>query len=335
MKKIITMFITVLTVFYIITLFTACASTPPDKSTETLTEPAKNLAVPPTGQTAPPDTSPPEISVELVPLPYCPITPDGEEELLTVKINVKSASPIYAWHIELRESESNELFLSFEQEGEVPKTLLWNGRNIKGELVESATLYHFLLRVSNIYHNSIINEEGYIIPEDKRGEIAGQLVNGSTTYEGTLVIDIVVQREGKGILRIIVPSIIFAPNTGNLTRGLDKATRANNDRILRRIAEILNYFGTYKIKVAGHANPTFPPGSRQRASEESGTRRILGLQPLSRQRAQAVVEYLVRLGVARARLTPVGMGGKSVRVEFADRPNWWKNRRVEFLLEKP
>jgi outer membrane protein OmpA-like peptidoglycan-associated protein len=183
----------------------------------------------------------------------------------------------------------------------------------------------------------MIDEEGYIIPEDKIDEAAGQKVNGSTTYQGTIAIDVLVQREEKGLLRIIVPSIIFAPNTGELDKGIDPAITENNDRILKRIAEVLNYFGTYKVKVEGHANPISAPNTRERIIEE--TRGIYrgdkGLQPLSEERAKAVVEYLVSLGVDRSRLTPIGMGSKRIRVEFADRDNWWKNRRVEFILDKP
>jgi flagellar motor protein MotB len=222
-----------------------------------------------------------------------------------------------------------------DQEGEVPETITWNGRNYDGEMVESATLYPFSLSVANIYHGSMIDEDGFIIPEDKTDEVAGQKVNGLTTYQGILAIDVLVQREEKGLLRIIVPSIIFAPNTGELTKGLSPDIAANNDRILKRIAEVLNYFGTYRVKVEGHANPTFAPNTRQRANEEAGTSRILGLQPLSEERAKAVVEYMVNLGVDRSRLTPIGMGGTRIRVEFADRDNWWKNRRVEFILDKP
>jgi outer membrane protein OmpA-like peptidoglycan-associated protein len=177
--------------------------------------------------------------------------------------------------------------------------------------VESATLYNYSLTVTNIY--------------------------GSTTCQGSLAIDIVVIKEGENLLRIIVPSIIFAPNTVQLTKGLDPATSASNDRILRRIAEILNYFGTYKVRVEGHANPTVPPNSRQRPIEEIRGlyRGDKGLKPLSEERARAVVEYLVNLGIDRSRLSPVGMGGTRVRVEFKDRENWWKNRRVEFILDKP
>jgi outer membrane protein OmpA-like peptidoglycan-associated protein len=146
---------------------------------------------------------------------------------------------------------------------------------------------------------------------------------------------VLVQREEKGLLRIIVPSIIFAPDTGELDKGLPPDIAASNDRILKRIADVLNYFGTYRVKIEGHANPVYPPNSRRRADEERGTARILGLQPLSEKRAKAVVEYLVSLGVDRSRLSAIGMGGKRVRVNFADRNNWWKNRRVEFILDKP
>jgi flagellar motor protein MotB len=281
--------------------------------------------------------SPPEISVELIPQPYSPISPDGEEQLLTVKLNVKSASPIYGWHVELRDSEENELFLSLDQEGDVPELVTWDGRNLKGEMVESATLYNFSITVANIYHNSMIDENGFLIPEDKIGEVAGRLVNGATTYKGTLAIDVIVQREEKGLLRIIVPSIIFAPNSGELGTGLDPAIAENNSRILKRIAEVLSYFGTYRVKVEGHANPISAPNTRQRTIEQTrGLHRgDKGLIPLSEERAKAVMDYLVNLGVDRSRLSYVGMGANRIRVEFNDKANWWKNRRVEFILEKP
>jgi len=317
MKKIIALFIIFLLAFYTVTLFTACTTPPPPPATATTptppppAEPAAPPPPPPVEPAAPmPDMSPPEISVELTPQPYSPINPDGEEQFLTANIHVKSASPVYGWQLEIREPESNELFLSFGQEGEVPETLFWDGRNIDGELVESATVYNYSLTVTNIN-------------------------NASTTYQGAIAIDVLVQREEKSILRIIVPSIIFAPNTGELSKGLDPETAANNERILKRIADVLNYFGTYNVRVEGHSNPTYPPNSRQRASEEAGTATLLGLQPLSEERAKAVVDYLVKLGIDRSRLTAVGMGGTRVRVEFDDRANWWKNRRVEFILEKP
>ena len=345
MKKSIALFIIVLLAFYTAALFTACTTPPPPKPADT-SAPQPPPPPPPPPETAetpaepeetPPDMSPPEISVELAPQPYSPISPDGEEQLLTVKINVKSASPIYGWHAELRDSVSNELFLSIDQGGEVPELVTWDGRNFKGEMVESATVYNFSITVANIYHNSMVDENGFLIPEDKIGEVAGRLVNGAATCQGTLAIDVIVQREEKGLLRIIVPSIIFAPNSGELGTGLDPAIAQNNDRILKRIAEVLGYFGTYRVRVEGHANPISPPNTRQRTIEETRGlyRGDRGLMPLSEERAKAVVDYLVNLGVDRSRLTYVGMGAGRIRVEFEDKANWWKNRRVEFILDKP
>jgi len=327
MRKLITLVI-VLAAIYSAAFITACTTPPPPPAAVTQQT---------TPDPTPPDTSPPQVSVELIPQPYSPISPDGEEQLLTVKVNVKSASPIHSWHVELRAPESNELFLSFDQAGEVPPVITWDGRNLKGEMVESATVYKFSLRVNNIYHNSTIDEKGFIIPEDKIGEVTGQLVNGSTTYEGTLAIDVLVQREEKGLLRIIVPSIIFAPNTANFSKGVDPVTAQNNDRILHRIAEVLEYFGTYKIKVEGHANPISPPNTKQRITEETRGlyRGDRGLKPLSEERAKAVMDYLVTLGINKSRLTSIGMGSARIRVAFTDKANWWKNRRVEFILEKP
>ena len=144
--------------------------------------------------------------------------------------------------------------------------------------------------------------------------------------------DVLVRREGD-VLRVIVPSIVFASDAGNFN-GLNTEISSANDRILRRIAEVLNRYETYQVKVEGHANPTTPPGTRARTDEENGTRTVKGLKPLSEERARAVLNYLVNLGVNRSRLSAVGVGGERTVVGFADRDNWWKNRRVEFILIK-
>jgi outer membrane protein OmpA-like peptidoglycan-associated protein len=89
----------------------------------------------------------------------------------------------------------------------------------------------------------------------------------------------------------------------------------------------LNKFRDYKVMVEGHANPTQPAGAA-RDREETELKRI------SEARAKAVVDLLVRYGVARNRLSSTGVGGSSPVVPYEDRDNWWKNRRVEFILIK-
>ena len=321
MKKNIALLLTVLPLIYTAALFAACASPPPPPppapkdTTPTpmpvvqAPEPEAAKPEPETAETQ--DMSPPEISVNLSPQPYSPVSPNGEEQYLTAVFNVKSQSPIYGWHLEMGAVESDELFLSFDQEGNIPQTVKWDGRNLKGELVESAAVYNYSVTVANAY--------------------------GSATYNGTLIIDIQVQMEEKGLLRIIVPAIIFAPNSGEFLNGVDRTTAANNETILRRIAEVLGYFETYKVKVEGHANPISAPNTRQRTIEQTRGlyRGDKGLKPLSEERAKAVVDYLVKLGVSRSRLSYIGMGADRIKVPFTDKANWWKNRRVEFILEKP
>jgi len=132
-------------------------------------------------------------------------------------------------------------------------------------------------------------------------------------------------------LRVVAPPVMFGPDTGDFGM-LDREAMETNHMILSRIADILNRFDGYSVRIEGHANPTTPPGTAEREEEEVGAPHILGLQPLSEARAQTVLEYLVGLGVDRARLSAVGLGGTVIIAEYEDRDNWWKNRRVEFIL---
>ena len=58
------------------------------------------------------------------------------------------------------------------------------------------------------------------------------------------------------------------------------------------------------------------------------------LLPLSKARAETVRDELVRLGVSKDRLSVTGVGGAKPLVPHSDLQNRWKNRRVEFILEK-
>jgi outer membrane protein OmpA-like peptidoglycan-associated protein len=152
------------------------------------------------------------------------------------------------------------------------------------------------------------------------------ILGNSSTFEGEIKVDVLVIREGE-LLRVQVPSIVFGPNSGGFD-GLNEETLANNDFILRRIAQVLNKFATYKVRIEGHANFT---ATTERARQLEQERE---LQPLSEKRAQFVVDYLAGLDVDRGRLSAFGIGGARPGVDYNDRDNWWKNRRVEFILVK-
>ncbi len=243
------------------------------------------------------DISGPKLSFTAAPRYFSPDN-DGMDDELTLNISAQDASPIASWSLEIREPEGpKQLFYRIEGKGNPAGKYTWDGRSNKGELVQAATDYPVQL-------------------------VAVDALGNSSSVAGTVGVDVLVIREGD-LLKIKVPSIIFRENGADFNN-LAQEKLDNNIRVLKRIAEILNKFRDYKVKVEGHANPVTRTVKEQ--TEE--------LQPLSEARAKAIVDKLVEFGVDKNRLSYVGMGGSRPVVPYEDRDNWWKNRRVEFILIK-
>jgi flagellar motor protein MotB len=221
---------------------------------------------------------------------------DGVDDEVTLLLEAQAASPIVSWSLEIREPQSPfQLFYRFGGTGAPPRYLTWNGKSTRGEIVQAASDYTAIFTI-----------------EDSEGK--------TSTLNGTIGVDVLVVRE-EGGLRLQVPSIIFRGDYADFV-GLTKETVDNNNRVLGRVAEILDKFPDYRVQVEGHANRS--------SLSSDGTE----LAALSESRAKAVVEMLVRLGINRSRLTAIGMGGSMPIAVFGDVDNSWKNRRVEFLLLK-
>ena len=280
----------------------------------------------------------PEIKVDIPEL-FSP-DPDIVDDKLAIGITINHPAPIKDWDIQIqpirrqsgqsgqrqtgegaprqggdrqggdRQDGQRRRAVFFEQSGTgtPPKTWTWDGKGNSGEMVQSATDYQFNLSVNDIFDNNSV-------------------------YEGTISVDVLVRREGD-ILRIIVPSIVFPPDSSDF-RLLNDDDRRANARVLMLIARVLNKFDDYAITVEGHANPTTPPGTPERTAEETGGRNVIGLKPLSEARASAVIDALVaNNNIKRERLTAVGMGGTRTVADYDDDEENWKNRRVEFILRK-
>ncbi|MCL2879509.1 MAG: OmpA family protein [Treponema sp.] len=246
------------------------------------------------------DVSGPILSLTYTPEYFSPDN-DGVDDELLINLAAIDMSPIAGWSLEIRDPESGTLFYRVEGKGNPTPRLIWNGRSNKNELVQSATDYPYTFSAEDILGN-VSNKDG------KFG------------------VDVLVIRDGDK-LRIQIPSIVFRPNFADF-KDLPQETIDNNIRIIKRIAQTLNKFRDYKVQVEGHANPTTPPGpsrDREEATE---------LKPISEARAKAVVDELVKYGVARNRLTYIGVGGTRTIVPYDDLDNRWKNRRVEFILIK-
>jgi flagellar hook assembly protein FlgD/outer membrane protein OmpA-like peptidoglycan-associated protein len=269
-----------------------------------------------TVQTAPivVDVSGPELGFRSSPEYFSPDN-DGVDDDLFMYLTARDVSPLGGWSLEIWEAAIDSLgretsrnsFYRIDGRGPPAERLVWDGRSSWGELVQAATDYPFTFKA-----------------EDSLGN--------SSSLEGKIGVDVLLIRDGDH-LKIAVPSIIFRANAADFN-GLPANIVDNNNRILRRVAEILNKFRDYRITVEGHANPTTAPDTQARRNEETGSAREIGLQPLSEERAKATVDFLVGFGVSRGRLSGIGRGGTRTVVGFEDYDNWWKNRRVEFILIK-
>ncbi|MFQ3546959.1 MAG: FlgD immunoglobulin-like domain containing protein, partial [Termitinemataceae bacterium] len=243
------------------------------------------------------DITGPKLSFTASPRYFSPDN-DGVEDELFINLSAQDASAIASWTLEIREPEGpKQLFYRIEGRGAPSDRIVWDGRSNKGELVQAATDYPVSFQATDALGNT-------------------------SKIDSLISVDVLVIREGD-VLKIKVPSIIFRENAADFNN-LPQEKLDNNLRVLKRIAEILNKFRDYKIKVEGHANPV-----TRTVQEETQE-----LQPLSEARARAIMERLIEFGVDRNRLSYVGMGGTRPVVRWEDRDNWWKNRRVEFILIK-
>jgi len=264
-------------------------------------------------------------------------SPDIADDKMKIHITVKHPAPIKDWNIEIQpirqssgqsaqaaaqpaaaqpaaaaqgetrqrtEGRQRQPFYEQKGTGTPPTVWEWNGKSTRpsAEMVQSATDYKFVLKVNDVYDNT-------------------------AEFDGVISVDVLVRREGDN-LRIIVPSIIFPGDSSDLTRVSEDEQRANR-RVLRLIATALSKYPDYRITIEGHANPLSAAGTA------NWTRQETTLKPLSEQRARAVGEYIAsNNNIARTRFTYVGMGTTRTVADYSDEEEQWKNRRVEFILNK-
>ncbi len=259
--------------------------------------------------------APPVLKVAASPSPFSP-DGDGIDDALSFSLGATAAAGIADWKLEIFEAsvvESSKagaagqerLFASWSGKGQPPAAIAWDGKSSRKELVESATDYKYRFTATTT-----------------KGKTAAA--------SGTVSVDVLVMKEGDR-LKIKVPSIVFRANFADFV-GLQADVVANNARVIARIAEILNKFPGYDIKIQGHANSAAKISKLSAAAiAAEETKELL---PLSKARAEYVRGFLVQNGVDPKRLSVEGLGSSEPVVSFQDAQNRWKNRRVEFVLVK-
>ena len=249
------------------------------------------------------DNSPPEVRLKLSPVPF---TPDnsGVGNVLSIGISVSSPAAVDTWSMKIADP-TGQPFYEFSGDGKPASTLYWDGLSSSGELVQSASDYPYVLTVRDVLGNTRV-------------------------VKGNIQVGILVMKQGDQYL-IRVSSIHFAPYSSALvTRAQDPELYAQNSHVLDLIAQTLNRYSQYNVRLVGNAVSVYWYDPAKSAAEQKEV-----LLPLSAARAQTVKMALVAHGVPEWRMTTVGVGDANPIVPFSDSVNLWKDRRVDFVLVKP
>lgn len=257
----------------------------------------------------------PDISVETTPRFFSPDN-DGVDDELYITLGASSKAKIKNWSFVINDPKGNA-FYKTSGKSQITERMVWDGlSNIqkdssgKAERVQSAMDYPYEFKVTdNLGMTSVV--------------------------KGVIPVDVLVIRDGN-VLKMAVPSIIFESDAANFNKEvagkLDAAQIKKNEEILTRIATILKKFKDYKVTITGHANPITDDPREE--TEDNMMKWGKASTPLSRERADAIKEYLIKKGVSGSNLITDGKGGTSPVVDPKDKDNNWKNRRVEFILSK-
>jgi hypothetical protein len=251
------------------------------------------------------DVAAPALTLSSSPELFAPDQSGGEAATLSIVLGAQEepAGPLARmadWSVEILDP-GDRVFARFGGPWP-PRAISWDGLGADGTLVESAENYRLVARARDEFGNS-------------------------SQAAGSVQTDILVIKEGDRY-RVDVASIVFRGYTDDY-EGLPAPQAAQNRLTLDRLAAKFSRFPGYRIRLVGHAvminwdDPDLGRGEQERV-----------LIPLSRSRAAAIAKALASRGIEASRMTVEGVGATRPVVPDSDLVNRWKNRRVEFYLEK-
>ena len=233
---------------------------------------------------------------------FAPNNVDGPTDLTVLIKTTEGVVPVASWQLVVLDPRGKP-FRQWTGKGIPPKSVYWDGKSDTGENVESGEDYQLQLRVSDTQ-------------------------NHVTRKQETVTIDISVIKLAEGKYKIVVSSIQFAGYSSDVFK-VQGELLTKNLFVLKRLANALGKFPGYKIRLEGYAVSEFWNDPKT-AEWEQRTQ----LLPLSLDRAQAVRNVMVLLGIEPERFAVQGFGGDRPIVPNSDLENRWKNRRVEFYLDR-
>lgn len=146
--------------------------------------------------------------------------------------------------------------------------------------------------------------------------------------ETTVTCDILVIRDGDRY-RVRVPYIHFPSDSWEILPGESQQLLEDNRLVLERVASLFSHFPSYILTVEGYANAVYRNDPARYAEEQKKE-----LLPLSQKRADTVRDALIMLGIDSSRINTKAYGGERPKIIGGDTQEAWKNRRVEFILQR-
>ena len=235
-------------------------------------------------------------------------TPDGDglddKVSFAVGIRYVEEEP-ESWQVVITDPKGNP-FRTIKGRGALPEAIDWDGTSDGGETVFSRNTY---------------TAEITVVPSrtDRTRSGAKTATAKVQITTGTLLQTIIPEHEWK----IVVNTINFDADKATFDT-LTSEQMAEVKATLDDVAAQIQAHPGSSVVVQGYANNV--SGSEREQMEE--------LLPLSQLRAETVATELVSRGIDAEIISAEGKGGENPIASRRDKANWWKNRRIEFIIKK-
>ena len=251
------------------------------------------------------DVTPPSGTVSVTPQPFTVGSENGGKVTFGLDLKGGGAS-VATWRLFVIHPDRRR-FIDFISENNKDNKVVWDGRDASGNPLETGTTYNIVVQVFDEYGNT------------------GTIYNTLPVTNGAVVAPVTVSLNGALLGQL---QVYFPAYSADMDK-VDADKAQSNKAALDKLTAMLRASPGSKIRVVGHANQVLWQDPVKAQYEQTET-----LIPLSKARAEAVLAALKSRGLDPKTFKVNGVGAEGNVVPFSDAENVWKNRRVEFLIDK-
>jgi outer membrane protein OmpA-like peptidoglycan-associated protein/flagellar hook assembly protein FlgD len=246
------------------------------------------------------DVTPPRVGVKVTQDPFARTNGSIEGDVY-ITVNVEEETEVTDWSMDIVD-KNGDVIRTYTGDGDPSGDITWNAGSPEDRAKLDTEMFTLNLKVT-----------------DQGGNVRD--------YTQQVPLDVfLVKRDGK--LYIAVPNIIF----GAYQHALDSRSEEMYQRNVKSIERVLNIYNRYPandLLLEGHALNIYRGVDAQKEAQEEEI-----LVPLTRRRANTVRDTLVERGMNSDKIEIEYFGGRMPIVSVHDQDVRWKNRRVEFIMQK-